>query len=44
MVLRKNILCDNGLEMNLLQAAIAFKLTTKVSDNIENICLTMAKD
>ena len=40
----KNILCDNGLEMNLLQAAIAFKLTTKVSDNIENICVTMAKD
>jgi len=40
----KNILCENGLEMNLLQAAIAFKLTTKVSDSVENICMSMSKD
>ena len=39
-----NISYENGLEMNLIQAAIAFKLATKVSDSIENICLAMSSD
>ena len=41
---KNNILYENGLEMNLIQAAIAFKLATKVSDSIENICLAMSSD
>ncbi len=39
-----NIIYENGLEMNLLQAAIAFKLATRISDSIEDISLVMSKD